>query len=217
MSWELWFGRSLRLVSRQIRNHLQSQHLPIYVHHCVELDGFSCTSESKIEQFGCALCPRDDAFLRSVSKEIKDQMRRLSKHVSIALWSGNNENELTLDWTQGVLEHRDIYVVDYTELYLNSIRTAVLSVDTSRPFWPSSPSNGPLSESPYVMRWGNGGDSARGDVHFYNYDDICTRVSMYAYNNNMSYCSILVASSHLRRSIQLHMTLSLSLSSLSLC
>ena len=40
----------------------------------------------------CSLYPRDRQFLDSVSTEVEDQIRRLSHHASISVYSGNNEN-----------------------------------------------------------------------------------------------------------------------------
>jgi beta-mannosidase len=91
-------------------------------------------------------------------------------HPSIVIWSANNENEAALGWFKEVYTNRDRYVVDYNELYINVIRPAILEQDTTRPFLPSSPSNGPLCEDPYTLLWGNPGDFRWGDVHYYNYD-----------------------------------------------
>ena len=46
--------------------------------------------------FACALYPTDSRFLSSVSTEIRQQIRRLQHHPSIAVWAGNNENEAAL-------------------------------------------------------------------------------------------------------------------------
>ena len=35
------------------------------------------------------------AFLDNVAHEVRDQVRRLSHHASIVLWSGNNENQVS--------------------------------------------------------------------------------------------------------------------------
>jgi beta-mannosidase len=51
--------------------------------------------------------------------------------------------------------------VDYAKLYFDTIRETLLTVDTSRPFWPSSPSNGVIEENPYVGVWGNPYDQVR--------------------------------------------------------
>jgi beta-mannosidase len=43
--------------------------------------------------FACSMYPGDDAFLENVRREAVDNVRRLRNHPSLALWSGNNENE----------------------------------------------------------------------------------------------------------------------------
>ena len=61
--------------------------------------------------FACAMYPRDQNFLETVSIEIEHQVKRLSSHVSIVLWSGNNENEGALNWYPSTLAYRDLYLV----------------------------------------------------------------------------------------------------------
>jgi len=68
---------------------------------------------------------------------------------------------------------------DYAELYLNTIYPALRATDTSRPFVPSSPSNGLISTDPIVGMWGNPYSSDYGDVHYYNYNDDCTNVTFF--------------------------------------
>jgi len=126
--------------------------------------------------FGCAMEPRNAEFLENVHVEIKHQVKRLMSHPSIVIWSGSNENEAALGWFPITIEHRDRYLVDFVKLYFDVVRETLILHDTSRPFWPSSPSNGPLSEDPYVGIWGNPGDPTMGDLHFYNYDMVCTDV-----------------------------------------
>lgn len=46
--------------------------------------------------FACALYPTEPQFLSSVQVEIRQQVRRLQHHPSIALWAGNNENEAAI-------------------------------------------------------------------------------------------------------------------------
>jgi beta-mannosidase len=43
--------------------------------------------------FACSMYPGDDAFLDNVRREAVDNVRRIRNHPSLALWSGNNENE----------------------------------------------------------------------------------------------------------------------------
>jgi beta-mannosidase len=44
--------------------------------------------------FACAFYPGDKEFLANVKEEIKDNIKRLRIHPSIALWNGNNEVEI---------------------------------------------------------------------------------------------------------------------------
>lgn len=43
--------------------------------------------------FACSLYPANDEFLSNVGVEIKQQVRRLQSHPSLAVWTANNENE----------------------------------------------------------------------------------------------------------------------------
>ena len=61
-------------------------------------------------KFACSLYPRDKAFLESVRTEAEDQIRRLSHHASIAVYSGNNEN-------MGPGSASDAKLIDYSALY----------------------------------------------------------------------------------------------------
>ncbi|KAJ1458754.1 glycoside hydrolase superfamily [Pelagophyceae sp. CCMP2097] len=129
--------------------------------------------------FACALYPRDATFLDSVKAEVDYQSRRLQAHPSIVVWGGNNEAESALEWFVEPLTKRDLYVVDYVALYVDTVRDALRSVDLQAPFVDSSPSNGALSQEPYIKRWGNAGDSRWGDAHVYDYVDDCEDPNMY--------------------------------------
>lgn len=55
--------------------------------------------------FACALYPSNKEFLDSVSEEVRQNIRRLQHHPSLALWAGNNENEMAIAsfwWPQTV-------------------------------------------------------------------------------------------------------------------
>ena len=47
--------------------------------------------------FASAFYPVDDAFIENVCAEVTDNVKRARNHASLALWSGNNEVELTLN------------------------------------------------------------------------------------------------------------------------
>ena len=90
--------------------------------------------------------PVDDAFLSNVRTEILYQVQRLQSHPSIVLWAGNNENELTLAVYTKLkpAEEREAARDDYRKLYITTVMAAVKEIDPngSRPYVPSSPSNG---------------------------------------------------------------------------
>jgi len=44
--------------------------------------------------FACSMYPPDTAFANLVAKEVRQNVRRLQKHPSIALWCGNNEMDV---------------------------------------------------------------------------------------------------------------------------
>jgi beta-mannosidase len=92
------------------------------------------------------MMPRNPEFLATVAEEVKYQVRRLMHHASIVLWSGSNENESALTWFPVTRDNRDLYVVEYAALYFDTVWRTIYEEDSeaNRPFWPSSPSNGPL-------------------------------------------------------------------------
>lgn len=59
--------------------------------------------------------------MSSVAGEVKHQVRRLSHHACIALWSGNNEN-------QDIAVNSDTqYILDYSVLYDGVVRQALMA------------------------------------------------------------------------------------------
>ncbi|KAK6639866.1 hypothetical protein RUM43_008141 [Polyplax serrata] len=119
--------------------------------------------------FACSMYPATDDFLDNVKTEVKQQVRRLQHHPSIAIWAGNNENEAALrgNW-YGTARNLSVYKEDYIKLYVDTIQSVVLLNDISREYVTSSPSNGIetanegyLAQDPYSPLY--------GDVHYYNY------------------------------------------------
>ena len=96
-------------------------------------------------------------------------MRRLASHASLAVFGGNNENEAMLNWQQETITYRDRYLVDYNELYINTVRDALVrEVSTHVEFQASSPTNGPYSLEPYTLIWGDAYNDTMGDNHWYD-------------------------------------------------
>uniref|UniRef100_A0A914EGZ7 Beta-mannosidase n=1 Tax=Acrobeloides nanus TaxID=290746 RepID=A0A914EGZ7_9BILA len=143
-----------------------------------ELDEFyEMTDEAGImiwhdHMFACSLYDADDNFMDLVRPEFANQVIRLRHHSSILVWAGNNENELFLGWgwfnTNGYNQTQ--MIADYLKLFDNVMKSIVTQLDPSRPFVPSSPSNGKNSEDqggvalkPDANSW------MYGDVHYYTY------------------------------------------------
>ncbi len=111
--------------------------------------------------FACGMFPADERYLESVAHEVEDNVTRLRNHPSIALWCGNNENEISyFGWGwQGRLtpEHDMIYQADLKKLFYETIPESLEKVDGTRYYHPTSPVTG------Y-----NGIASNYGDVHFWS-------------------------------------------------
>jgi beta-mannosidase len=112
--------------------------------------------------FSCALYPATRAFLASVEREIRHQVKRLRHHASIAVWCGNNEDVGALTWFPESRKNRDRYIVDYDRLNEGVIGRVVDECDPTRTFWPSSPSAG---RGDYSDNWH---DDRRGDMHYWS-------------------------------------------------
>lgn len=110
--------------------------------------------------FACGMFPADARYLESVSQEVADNVRRLRNHPCIALWNGNNENEISYfewGWKKLMTDEADgVYQKELRKLFYETIPAAIQSADTSRFYHPTSPDTG------Y-----NGIGHNMGDVHLW--------------------------------------------------
>ncbi|HKJ02536.1 MAG TPA: hypothetical protein VJ997_08780, partial [Longimicrobiales bacterium] len=111
--------------------------------------------------FANALVPGDSAFVASVAAEARDQVRRLRRHPSLALWCGNNEvAEGWANWGW-----REEYTADvarqvdaaYRRVFEDVLPAEVRAGAAEVPYWPSSPSVG----------WGHPESLTGGDSHYW--------------------------------------------------
>ncbi|RZC37633.1 beta-mannosidase-like, partial [Asbolus verrucosus] len=119
--------------------------------------------------FACAMYPTYPEYLSNVKSEIQHQVKRLYNHPSIAVWAGNNENEVALmtNW-YGTQNNITTYKTDYIKLYIDTIQSEFDKIAGNAIFLASSPSNGKESEQEgYLAK--NPQNPLFGDVHFYNY------------------------------------------------
>jgi beta-mannosidase len=115
--------------------------------------------------FACALYPGDSSFLNSVENEVEDQVKRLQKHPSIALWCGNNESDegwhnwgWQKKYNYSALDSAQIWN-DYQRLFHQLIPNKLrqLLPENEYRYWPSSPSIG----------WGRKESLTQGDSHYW--------------------------------------------------
>jgi len=87
--------------------------------------------------FACSKYPGDDKdFYDLVSNEVRWGIREFSPHPSLAVWCGNNENEVgTFSWGW---DRSGRIMPDYG-LYHHTFPVIIQEEDPSRPYWPSSP------------------------------------------------------------------------------
>lgn len=110
--------------------------------------------------FACAMYPGSDAFMESVALEATQQIKRLRKHPSIALWCGNNEN--SEGWHRWAWQdHRsqeeiDSIWTDYQNLFNKLLPNLVHSLSNTA-YWESSPQYGR----------GNPKHQHTGDAHYW--------------------------------------------------
>lgn len=111
--------------------------------------------------FACNLYPADDAFLQNVEQEVRENVRRLHHHASLALWCGDNELIGALTWFPESIKNRDTYLVMYDRLN-RTLEKTLTDEDPNAIWWPSSPSSGPLN---FGDAWH---DDSSGDMHFWS-------------------------------------------------
>ncbi len=84
---------------------------------------------------GCSIYPQDDEFAEKIRKEVKSVVVKLRSHPCIALWAGNNENDIAFEWNL-----REFNIDPNKErISRRTIPDVLYEFDPSRPYLPSSP------------------------------------------------------------------------------
>ncbi|MFX1280172.1 MAG: glycoside hydrolase family 2 protein [Promethearchaeota archaeon] len=121
--------------------------------------------------FACALYPYNEEFIKSVELEATQNIIRIRKHASLALWCGNNEIEWL--WKMMLINsgiekderEKHHFLIDfYSKIFEEMLPELIKRLDPTRPYWPSSPSSGFISEN-FVLRRSN--DPNAGDSHYW--------------------------------------------------
>ncbi|CAE7758388.1 MANBA [Symbiodinium microadriaticum] len=93
--------------------------------------------------FACGMYPADDKYLENVAAEVTDNVERLRNHPSVALYCGNNENEISwYSWGWKDMYSNEIqkqYESDLKKLFYETIPDAIAKADPDRYYHPSSP------------------------------------------------------------------------------
>ncbi len=113
--------------------------------------------------FACNMYPGNPEFLKSVSKEAGQQIKRLRNHPCIALWCGNNEvDEGWKNWgwqkQMGYTGEDSLKLWQaYQDIFDSILPQAVSNLDPGAFYWPSSPMHG----------WGHEESMKQGDSHYW--------------------------------------------------
>uniref|UniRef100_A0A1L8DQR0 beta-mannosidase n=1 Tax=Nyssomyia neivai TaxID=330878 RepID=A0A1L8DQR0_9DIPT len=120
--------------------------------------------------FACAMYPVFPGFLISVREEVRQNVRRIQSHPSVAIWATNNENEVALVQNWYHTSHdRKRFEDEYRKLYIDVVKAEVEANDPWRECLSSSPSNGRHTETEgWISK--DPQDWHYGDIHYYNYD-----------------------------------------------
>ncbi|WP_316858228.1 glycoside hydrolase family 2 protein [uncultured Cohaesibacter sp.] len=112
--------------------------------------------------FACNLYPAANShWLDLVRAEARQQVRAASCYPCITLWCGDNELVGAISWFDESKKDRDRYLAMYDRLNF-ALQEIVSEEKLDVPFWPSSPSRGPLD-------FGDGWhDDTAGDMHFWD-------------------------------------------------
>jgi beta-mannosidase len=86
--------------------------------------------------FACEVPPQDAAFKEAVAREAEIIIKRLRNHPSLALWCGDNENDMTVFWGLYV---PPAFMPSHNEITRQVLPAAVRTHDPYRCFMESSP------------------------------------------------------------------------------
>ncbi len=84
---------------------------------------------------GCTFYPQREDFAKAIEQEAIAVVTKLRNHPSLALWSGNNEDDIALRWTLinfNINPNKDI-------ISRKVLPQVIYEMDPARPFLPSSP------------------------------------------------------------------------------
>ena len=88
--------------------------------------------------YACGPYPAfDEAFMRNIEAEARDNVRRLRHHPCMAIWCGNNE--LEGPFTAEAWTNMKMSFADYDSIFNGVLKVAVEELDPQGNYWPASP------------------------------------------------------------------------------
>ncbi|MBW0514543.1 hypothetical protein O181_054258 [Austropuccinia psidii MF-1] len=122
--------------------------------------------------FACGSYPiSSPSLIDNIQAEVAENVARLNRHPSTALWAGNNEGEIYLNGFGTSWKNQSVYFDEYDYLFSHAIRDVVLNNTRSISYIPSSTTQGYLTLDPYVSRYHNSQPGElHGDSELYNYN-----------------------------------------------
>lgn len=112
--------------------------------------------------WACGVYPDGPGEQKNAKREAEYQIARLRNHPSLAVWSGDNEDDWAFQW--GQLPHKDKLAYKLTRKVLPA---AVKKLDPTRPYFPSSPFSPTPTEE-------DCNSSREGDQHQYRWQSFET-------------------------------------------
>ncbi|MHA1341841.1 MAG: beta-mannosidase [Promethearchaeota archaeon] len=114
--------------------------------------------------FACAIYPIHNEFFENVKIEAIENIKRIRNHPSHVLWCGNNEIEQYFLWfSKNIIVHIYKYKERYIDIFERLLPNLVKTLDPSKPYWPSSPSNGSIKTGGVL----NSNNPNYGDSHYW--------------------------------------------------
>ena len=98
--------------------------------------------------YACNVYELNDEFLRNITIETVENVKRLRNHASLGLWCGNNEIESAWAHWGGFCDHSDALKKDYLTMFEKLIPDILKEEDPDTFYWPSSPSSGGGIQNP---------------------------------------------------------------------
>ena len=89
---------------------------------------------------GCSVFPQGDAYAKATEEEVRTIVLKYRNRASLALWSGNNENDCAFRWKLGRRLGRDPNKDRNSRM---TIPNVLYEFDVTRPYLPSSPYESP--------------------------------------------------------------------------